>query len=86
MTLLEVLAMTRRFIELPDNDFSWAGWADTEEALAEFDRLVAEVRRGGRPFMLRVLYAPTGPLQELSISSGWADEYVDLAGQFDRLF
>ncbi|GAB2639689.1 hypothetical protein [Nocardia goodfellowii] len=86
MTLLEVLAATRRYMVLPDNDFSWSTWEDAEGALAEFDGLVAEVERGARPRTLVVLFAPTGPLQELAISSGWADSYPELAARFDALF
>jgi hypothetical protein len=33
---------------------------------------------------LIVLFAPTGPIQEVSISSGWGNEFLDLAERFDR--
>ena len=33
---------------------------------------------------LTVLFAPTGPIQEVSISSGWGEEFLSLAEQFDR--
>jgi hypothetical protein len=43
-----------------------------DAALREVDELSAEVRAGGPvPFELGVLFAPTGPLQEVSLSSGW---------------
>jgi len=32
---------------------------------------------------LRLLFAPTGPLQETSMTSGWADEFLALATRFD---
>ncbi|MEV0245642.1 hypothetical protein AB0H76_03525 [Nocardia sp. NPDC050712] len=86
MTLLEVLATTRRYMVLPGNDFAWSTWDDEAEALAEFDALVEQVRQGERPFTLHVLYLPTGPLQELAISSGWAEQYLVLAARFDELF
>lgn len=34
---------------------------------------------------LRNIFAPTGPLQELSLSSGWGEEYLRLAAQLDAL-
>jgi hypothetical protein len=41
--------------------------------LAEVDAVTDAVRAGGPPpAMLGVLFAPTGPLQEVAISSGWA--------------
>jgi hypothetical protein len=32
---------------------------------------------------LRLLFGPTGPLQETSIASGWADEFLLLAARVD---
>jgi len=44
------------------------------------------LERGELPdrLAMRVLFAPTGPLQELSLSSGWAQEFLELADAFDR--
>jgi hypothetical protein len=36
-----------------------------------------------RPYELRVLFAPTGPIQEVSVSSGWGDAFLELADRFD---
>jgi len=33
---------------------------------------------------LRLLFAPTGDLQETSIDNGWGDEFVALSARFDR--
>ena len=32
---------------------------------------------------LTVLFAPTGPIQEVSLRSGWAEEFLMLAEEFD---
>jgi hypothetical protein len=32
----------------------------------------------------RLRLAPTGSLQEISISSGWGDEFLEIAARFDR--
>lgn len=34
---------------------------------------------------LRVLFLPTGPLQETAMSNGWAEEYLALATRFDEI-
>jgi hypothetical protein len=82
--VLAVVGEVRALLALPDNDYSWSSFGDAEAALNEIDELVAEVRAGGEvPFMLRVLFAPTGPIQEVSLSSGWGDEFVALADRFD---
>jgi len=31
------------------------------------------------------IYAPTGPLQELSLSSGWADTFLRVAERYDAI-
>lgn len=34
---------------------------------------------------LKILFAPTGDLQETSISGGWADEFLALTSRFDEV-
>ena len=36
------------------------------------------------PMVIRVLFAPTGPIQEVSLSSGWGHEFIKLAERFDK--
>jgi hypothetical protein len=33
---------------------------------------------------LSILFAPTGSIQEVSLSSGWGDELIHLSVDFDR--
>lgn len=84
-SLLAVLDAVREALSREDNDFSWSSWQDREAALAELDQLAAGAAAGnaGAILMLRVLFAPTGPIQEVSLSSGWGDEFLRLADAFD---
>lgn len=70
---------------LPDNDFSWSSWEDAPTALAEIDGVLRTLRANRSPdrLQMEVVFAPTGPLQELSLSSGWGDELVALGDRFD---
>ena len=34
---------------------------------------------------LVMLFMPTGPLQELSIDSGWGEAFIDLSTRFDEI-
>lgn len=84
-TLEAVLLETRALLARADNDFSWSSWKDREAALAELDGLIAEVRRGRLPKeTLDVLFLPTGPIQEVSVSSGWGREFVAVADRYDE--
>jgi hypothetical protein len=83
--LASVLREARSLLALPGNNFDWSSWADAHAALAEVDGLVAVLEAGRLPSQLTVsvLFAPTGPIQEVSLSSGWADEFLALASRCD---
>ena len=85
-SLEAVLLDARALLQRPGNDFSWSSWGDAKEALAEIDQIIAEIRPGHIPrsrLSISVLFAPTGPIQEVSVSSGWGDEFLALASRFD---
>jgi len=84
--LIAVLQAARMLLALPDNDFSWSSWADTDAALAEIDALINAIKDGRKAdvLTLEVLFAVSGPIQEVSLSSGWGTPFVELAERFDR--
>ncbi len=83
--LLQVLRDTRALIARPENNFDWSSWEDGAAALREIDALIECVCNGAEPdpLQLRVLFAPTGPIQEVSLSSGWGEIFLKLAQRFD---
>ena len=58
-----------------------------DEALAELDGHIERLRHDDLSQLdaLRLLFAPTGSLQETSISGGWGEEFITLATQFDQV-
>jgi hypothetical protein len=83
--LRRVLQDARSLIALPNNDFAWSSWQDPDAALQEIDGLIAALEAGQSPSRLgmSVLFAPTGPIQEVSLSSGWVREFLALSARFD---
>jgi hypothetical protein len=83
--LLDVLRRIRELLAHPDADFLWSSWEDANAALAEVDPLIHGLERGSLPvrFSIDILFAPTGPLQETAMSSGWGDEFLPLASRCD---
>lgn len=83
--LERVFENARVLLAKPDNDFSRSSWEDQNAALDEIDSILKQLRSGVTPdkLELRVLFAPTGPIQETSLSSGWGDEFLKLARRFD---
>jgi hypothetical protein len=88
----ELAAVLRRIAELlsrDDCDVGWSTYERPEEIRAEIEPLLEKADAGvalgdGERARLRLLFAPTGPLQEASISSGWGTEFLSLATRFDQ--
>ena len=85
-SLIAVLRETRGFLARPDNDFAWSSWQDAPEAIREIDDLISCVESGHLPKRsdIEMLFMPTGPIQEVSVSSGWGQEFVELASRLDE--
>lgn len=85
--LKEIILSAIELLSLERNDLSWSGWESQNEAIDEFRVILELVERKQIPPRLNVsiLFAPTGPLQEVSISSGWSDTYLKLAERFDKV-
>ena len=83
--VLKILQETRALLARPENDFAWSSWENGEAALKEIDSLIASVRRGtlSDPTDFVWLFGPTGPIQEVSVSSGWGDMFLELAKRLD---
>ncbi len=81
---IDVLREARDLLSRPDNEFLWSSWENAQQATRKIDQLIVEVRSGGPPSdALQIVFAPTGPMQEVSLDSGWAEEFLNLAARFD---
>ena len=80
--LQQAVQALRNLLARPDNDFSWSSWPDQAAALAEIDQHLDWLSRGGVPD-LSLLLVPTGPAQEVSLSSGWGEEYLQVAERIE---
>lgn len=81
--LISVLREARGNLARPDNDVAWSSREGPDDALGELDGLIGLIGslEGGQlppRLALTVLFAPTGPIQEVSLSSGWGDEFLVL--------
>ena len=85
--MVGVLRAARDLLLSPANDVAWSSWQDVSAAHAELDALIAQLDHGVLPerLALDVLFAPTGPIQEVSLSSGWGDDFLVLAETYDSV-
>ncbi len=81
--LIEVFQEARKLVSRSGNDYSWSSWQDAAHAVQEIDFLLSKLLNGEIPAQAEVVFLPFGPMQELSLSSGWADEFLKLADRFD---
>ena len=81
--LITVLREARALLALESNDFSWSSWRDQNQAISEIDSIITSLENGSIP-EIKVLFAPTGPIQEVSLRSGWGNEFIELAERFDK--
>ena len=84
--LAAVLREAREYVARPDNDFLYSSWEDTADALEEIDEFLSRLARGPvRTSELGGLFAPTGPMHELAVASGWSAAFSDLVARFDAV-
>ncbi len=72
-SLIHILESALELVSIPGNEFCWSSWEDGNEAQQEILGLISSVKNGDLPDRVKVsvIFAPTGSLQELSMSSGW---------------
>lgn len=83
--LSQVLRSCIELVSLDDNDFSWSSWGNKENAIEELQKLLLIAENQGFPELsvLSSIFAPTGPLQELSLSSGWGNVFLKVSEKYD---
>jgi len=86
-SLVHVLESAIELVSVPDNDFTWSYWENAEEATEELKKLLRLVEEGELPdrIQVAVIFAPTGPLQEVSLGSGWPEAFLVVAEKFDEV-
>ncbi|MDH0897326.1 MULTISPECIES: hypothetical protein [unclassified Pseudomonas] len=86
-SLVHILESVLELLSLPDNDFLWSSWNDEHEAKQEIVELIATLGNGALPerAMVSWLFVPTGPLQEVSLGSGWGDVFISVSAKYDEV-
>lgn len=83
--LLNVLRHAKRLLARPENDFRWSRWDNASEAIAEVEVFISQIE-ASRPLDVRALsalFAPTGQIQQISLSSGWSGQFLRVASRLD---
>jgi predicted aconitase len=85
MTRIEVL---QRCLELTraSHDSDWS-CLNAQEIAAILEQEINVLQNGFKADRdeLKMLFAPTGPLQETAMANNWSNEYLELSKVFDEL-
>ena len=83
--LLKVLRRCRDLVARSE-DSDWS-CMDAKDILERLDHSIRQLEQSLTVEIdeLRFLFVATGPLQETSMSNGWADEFLVLAERFDEI-
>ena len=80
----EVLRETRSHVlSSSDANYAMAEVGSTDEGLRRVDAALEAAESGEDAEAARLLFAPTGWLQDLSVAAGWGDEFLVLAARLD---
>ena len=85
--LVHVLESVIELLRIPDNNFLWSYWEDSDEATQEITKLLNQATAHTLPKKVEVavLFVAAGPLQEVSLSSGWGELFLEVAKKFDQV-
>jgi hypothetical protein len=71
-----------------ETDVVWAGYNNVDEFLIDLNTDIEKISFCDFETLdkLNLEFAPTSTYQELSLSNGWSNEYINLSAQFDKLY
>jgi len=74
-------------LSLPSTDVCWSTYNSASEAIDELESLRMQIEEQNESARQRLLFlvAPTGVLQEVSLSSGWSYEFLEIAGILENV-
>ena len=83
--VINVLKKTKAIIKNRDIGVAWSRFDSEDDVIVALDDHIENLifHNFSNIWDLMILFAPTGSLQEISISSGWGAEYLALASEFD---
>jgi len=84
--LQKQLQRLKYLLSQPSTDVSYSKYISPKEVIDELDLIEKKVLKFDDVAVNKLLFliAPTGDLQEISISSGWGYEFLDIAEAIER--
>jgi len=79
--LTKQISRLKYLLSLPSTDVCWSTYNSAPEVIEELELLKAKIEKQDESARHKLLFLllPTGDLQEISLSSGWGDEFLEIA-------
>lgn len=86
-SLIELLTEIIRIVDSPETDIVWTKYNSIEELVSEINSYIDSLKIGDESVIkdINFLFAPTGSLQEISISNDWVDKFIGISSVVDDL-
>jgi hypothetical protein len=83
--LISILEKIKEYLLVSD-DSDWSS-KTPNEIIIELDESIQNLREKGvcETMLLKVLFAPTGDIQETALISEWHAKYIKLSSEFDKI-
>ncbi len=85
IVLIKILETVKKLILEPRTDISWSIFDSKDELIIEIDTHIQKLKLKNFSKIkdLILLFAPTSDFQEISLSSGWGNQYLNISERFD---
>ena len=83
---VEQISKLKYLLSLPSTDVCWSTYDSALEVVDELELLRIQIEKQDENARHRLLFllAPTGDLQEISLSSGWGYEFLEIASELEN--
>ena len=83
--IIEILETIKKLILEPRTDISWSTFDNKDDLIVEIDAHIQKLKLKdfSKVRYLILLFAPTSDFQEISLSSGWSKDYLNISERFD---
>jgi len=83
--IIEILETIKKLILEPRTDISWSTFDNKDDLIIEIDAHIQKLKLKdfSKVRDLILLFAPTSDFQEISLSSGWSKDYLNISEKFD---
>ncbi|GEM58372.1 hypothetical protein B0A78_07070 [Flavobacterium columnare NBRC 100251 = ATCC 23463] len=83
----EILKQIKTFVS-EETDSIWAGFENPDKFLEEINQDIEKIVNCDYQTLekVNIEFAPTCTYQELSMTNGWSDKYLELSTEFDKIY